>query len=365
MTLRKALSVNKKGTDTKWFSDMLKDWYRTHKRDLPWRNTKDPYVIWLSEVILQQTRVAQGYDYFLRFINKYPTVSDLADAEEEQVLKLWQGLGYYSRARNLLEAARVIKDKYNGHFPSQYSQIKGLKGVGEYTAAAIVSFAFNQPYAVVDGNVYRVLSRIFAVDQAIDTTSGKKYFAELADFLLDTSERGLYNQAIMEFGALQCVPVSPDCERCPATTFCQAKLQCKVQNYPVKQGKTKKRDRFFNYFDIRYGNDIYLKKRTQKDVWQNMYEFPLIEANCLSDLDELIKSECFLNIFGENRLQITYINKTKHVLSHQTIYASFFKVELQQELPTNEYLKINTGDIDKYPVSRLIHKYIEKYITVG
>lgn len=340
-------------------SRILTDWYNINKRSLPWRDTTDPYIIWLSEIILQQTRVDQGYAYFMRFIEQYPTVKDLAEADEESILKLWQGLGYYSRARNLHAAARSIMDKHNGVFPSRYKDVLNLKGVGEYTAAAITSFAYSQPYAVVDGNVYRVLSRIFAIDEPIDSTKGKKLFAELAQELLDGKNPGLHNQAIMEFGALQCVPVSPDCNNCPASGLCLAHANNTVSRYPRKQGKTKTRNRYFHYFDIQQGEYTYIRKRTGKDIWQNLYEFPLIETTAPTDISEIKENALFKDLFEGTTIELIRLTaSTKHILSHQIIYASFYQITLSGNLPDG-YEKIAIEDIDKYPVSRLVHKYLE------
>lgn len=341
-------------------SSILIDWYNINKRDLPWRNTTSPYLIWLSEVILQQTRVDQGYSYFNKFAEKYPTVELLANAEEDDVLKLWQGLGYYSRARNLHSAAKFIVNEYDGVFPFKYKEVLNLKGVGEYTAAAIVSFAYNQPYAVVDGNVYRVLSRVFAIDKPIDNGSGKRLFNELAMALLDKSNAALHNQAIMEFGSLQCTPVSPDCVNCPASALCLAYARGEVSRYPVKGGKIKTKNRYFNYFDIRVGDFMYLHKRTDKDIWQGLYELPLIESDKDLTDGELYGEEVFCNLFPTGGIQIRYITKMKHVLSHQTVYATFYQVEIPEELLMDEkYLKIKIEEVDLYPVSRLSHKYLE------
>ena len=233
-------------------SRLLRDWYRIHKRELPWRESSDPYIIWISEIILQQTRVVQGMDYFLRFTERFPDVASLASAEEDEVLKYWQGLGYYSRARNLHAAAKDIMKRFDGIFPGRYEDVISLKGIGEYTAAAIVSFVWNQPYPVVDGNVFRVLSRLFAVDTPIDTPRGKKAFTELAGLVMDPRYAGQHNQAIMELGALQCVPQNPDCEACPLKERCAAYGTGDVQTYPVKQKKTKTRDRYFHYLYIIY-----------------------------------------------------------------------------------------------------------------
>ncbi len=341
-------------------SHIFIEWYNNHKRDLPWRNTSNPYPIWLSEVILQQTRVDQGYAYFNRFIAKYPTVDLLAEAEESEILKLWQGLGYYSRARNLHAAAKTIMDTYGRVFPRDYKDVLKLKGVGEYTAAAIVSFAYNEPYAVVDGNVFRVLSRIFAIDEPINSGKGKKIFTELAQLLLDDVNAGLHNQAIMEFGALQCVPVSPDCSVCPASDICLAYNQKKVSSYPKKEGKQKVRSRYFHYLDIRDGDCMFLHKRTQKDIWQNLYELPLIETKEQKTIDELQKNDNFKDLLSKGKiLQIKYEKQIKHILSHQIIYATFYRVDMNNALLNNDYIKIKIEDVDNYPVSRLVHKYLE------
>lgn len=341
-------------------SSILIDWYNINKRDLPWRNTTNPYLIWLSEVILQQTRVDQGYSYFNKFAEEYSTVELLANAKEDEVLKLWQGLGYYSRARNLHSTAKYITNEYDGIFPSKYKDVLSLKGVGEYTAAAIVSFAYNQPYAVVDGNVYRVLSRVFAIDEPIDSGSGKRLFNELAMTLLDKSNASIHNQAIMEFGALQCTPVSPDCVSCPASAMCLAYARGEVRRYPVKAGKVKTRNRYFNYFDIRVGDSMYLHKRAEKDIWQGLYELPLIESDRGLTDHELYGDEDFCNLFPTEKIQVRYISKMKHVLSHQTIYATFYQVRVSENLLMDEkYLKIKVEDVDLFPVSRLSHKYLE------
>lgn len=338
----------------------LEDWYADHKRHLPWRETSDPYLIWLSEVILQQTRVDQGLDYFLRFANRFPRVQDLAAADEDEVLKLWQGLGYYSRARNLHAASKMIVDKFDGEYPIVYNDILSLRGVGEYTASAIASISFNLPYAVVDGNVYRVLSRLFAIDDFIDTTQGKKYFSELAANLLDRDNPGLYNQAIMDFGALQCVPVSPSCEGCCLADICAAYAVNKVSEYPKKAGKTKVRNRYFNYVDIRFNDKMYLHKRIGKDIWQNLYELPLVESDKELELGDLLTDESFIELFvGVDIVSITSSVQLKHVLSHQRIFAKFYKVEISKSLANIEYIEIKDSEVDLFPISRLTEKYLE------
>lgn len=349
--------------DSQFISRTIIEWYNHHKRDLPWRETKDPYRIWISEIILQQTRVVQGYDYYIRFVDTFPDIIQLADADEDQVLKLWQGLGYYSRARNLHTAAKQVRDNFKGSFPRTYEDILSLKGVGEYTAAAIGSFAFELPYAVVDGNVFRVLSRLFAIDTPIDTSTGKKLFTELANELLDTKQPGLHNQSIMDFGALQCVPQSPGCPNCPLSDKCMAYAQGKVSSYPVKQGKTKVKERFFNYLDIHYKNSTYIQKRTANDIWKNLYELPLIETDSELTLEELQQTQPFTDILqNAGNISIRPVSFTlKHILSHRIIYAKFYKIEITDDtLLKDRFIKIDKSQLDNYAISRLVDKYFEK-----
>lgn len=339
----------------------LEQWYEVHKRHLPWRETNDPYLIWLSEVILQQTRVDQGLDYFLRFAKRFPTVRDLASAEEAEVLKMWQGLGYYSRARNLHTTAKIIVDQYCCEFPRSYKEIIYLRGVGDYTASAILSISFNLPYSVVDGNVYRVLSRLFAIDHFIDKNDGKKYFSELAFSLLDYEKPGLYNQAIMDFGAMQCVPVNPDCQGCVMADICMAYSAGKVSEYPRKAGKVQVRNRYFNYLDVRFKDKMYLHKRTKKDIWLNLYELPLIESNEELSIEGLLGDSQFLELFGKVRvIKITPSIKMKHILSHQRIFASFYKIQIDKSLHNDDFLEVDSSEKDLYPISRLTEKYFEQ-----
>lgn len=345
----------------KEFARLLIEWYHEHKRDLPWRNTNDPYLIWISEIILQQTRVAQGYAYYQRFIERFPNLESLAAAEENEVLKYWQGLGYYSRARNLHQAAISV----NGVFPVKYEDILKLKGVGTYTAAAICSFAYNQPHAVVDGNVYRVLSRFFGVNEPIDSGKGKKIFASLAHDLLDKVQPALYNQAIMDFGALQCTPLSPDCTVCPFKNRCFAFNHNIVSSLPIKQNKTKTSERFFYYLLIRDNGNIYLNKRTENDIWKNLYELPLIESNTALAVDDFIRKQEFASIFKENSVvNVRLLNKTKHVLSHRIIYADFYELEAQDIKMDflSKYTRLNMADLELYPVSRLMHNFFENFL---
>ena len=345
----------------KEFARLLIEWYHEHKRDLPWRNTNDPYLIWISEIILQQTRVAQGYAYYQRFIERFPNLESLAASEENEVLKYWQGLGYYSRARNLHQAAISV----NGVFPVRYEDILKLKGVGTYTAAAICSFAYNQPHAVVDGNVYRVLSRFFGINEPIDSGKGKKIFASLAHDLLDKVQPALYNQAIMDFGALQCTPLSPDCTVCPFKNRCFAFNHNMVSSLPIKQNKTKTSERFFYYLLIRDNGNIYLNKRTENDIWKNLYELPLIESNTALAVDDFIRKQEFASIFKENSVvNVRLLNKTKHVLSHRIIYADFYELEAQDIKMDflSKYTRLNMADLELYPVSRLMHNFFENFL---
>lgn len=338
----------------------LLDWYAENKRELPWRETADPYLIWISEIILQQTRVAQGYDYFLRFVRRFPDVATLAAASEDEVMKYWQGLGYYSRARNLHAAARSM----NGVFPKTYREVRALKGVGDYTAAAICSIAYNMPYAVVDGNVYRVLSRYFGIDAPIDSTEGKKVFAALAEEMLDKSSPATYNQAIMDFGAIQCTPQSPACMFCPLADSCAALAAGKVSKLPVKEHKTKTSNRYFNYIYVRMGACTFIHKRTEDDIWKNLFELPLIESDREWTEEEFLQSPAFRSLIAGEETPVVrvVVRNVKHVLSHRIIYASFYEVELPEDSRSfSGYQRIPTGDLEHYPVSKLIHAFLKKY----
>lgn len=338
----------------KTFAPLLLKWYAAHKRKLPWRDIKDPYKIWISEIILQQTRVAQGYDYFVRFIKKFPNVKTLAAAPEDEVLKLWQGLGYYSRARNLHAAAKSM----GGVFPRTYERVRALKGVGDYTAAAICSFAYNMPYAVVDGNVYRVLSRVFGVDNPIDSPDGKKQFSALAQELLDKKNPGDYNQAIMDFGATCCTPQAPQCATCPMKKFCVAYQKNLQEVLPVKAQKTKVSARYFHYIYVAQGKFTWLHKRGAGDVWQNLYEPPLAETPT-EKLDAPARAQ-LKKWFGAARV-VPAGQPVKHVLSHRIIYAQLYKVVLppSRKVPA-EFLRVSIKDLPKYAISRLVQKLVEK-----
>jgi A/G-specific adenine glycosylase len=343
------------------FSDKILRWYGSNKRELPWRNTVNPYNIWLSEIMLQQTRVAQGTPYYLKFIENFPSIKDLADASEEKILKLWQGLGYYSRARNLHATAKMVVDLYNGEFPDTYKELLKLKGVGDYTASAIASISFNLPEPVVDGNVYRVLSRYFGVDIPINSTEGIKYFKKLAHEVMNVEQIRDYNQGIMEFGAMQCVPRNPNCEICPLKNSCVALKDHKVYSLPVKIKKVKVKKRYFNYLVI-VDNDqkTILQQRTGKGIWQNLYEFPLVET---SD-DIKLKNQDVYDLLNSmsidtNALDIYQYNKDKitHKLSHQHLYTTFWIVNVNKHIANG----IPVSEISKFPVPVLIAEFIKKF----
>lgn len=341
------------------FSGKIISWYHQNKRDLPWRNSTDPYLIWLSEIILQQTRVDQGLSYFNKFIEKYPNVTSLAEAPEQEILKLWQGLGYYSRARNLHFTAKFISSELNGVFPQEHDDILNLKGVGEYTAAAISSFSYNHSYPVIDGNVYRVLSRIFGIKDPIDSGKGKKVFKELANELIDSNNPAIYNQSIMELGALQCTPKKPNCEDCPFLLECYAYKNKLITELPIKEKKIKQRDRYFNYLVIIDNDKIYLRERTAKDIWIGLYDFPLIETKAPIDIFEEI-NETF------SEAELTFISKSvepKHILSHQKIYATFWLVSVanSKKISAN-YTEIPLKEINNYPVPKLIENYLKSIL---
>lgn len=342
------------------FSEVLNTWYLSNKRKLPWRSVKDPYFIWLSEIILQQTRVEQGLPYYLKFVGTFPTITALALATEDQVLKLWQGLGYYSRARNLHFTAKYIVKHFGGVFPMDYDDILNLKGVGPYTAAAIASFSFGLPYAVVDGNVIRVLARIFGLSIPLGTSLAIKRYQTLAQDLLNKTDPAEHNQAIMEFGALQCIPKSPKCCSCPFTPNCVAYNTNSVDKFPLRFSKKKVNKRFINYFFIKKGNYVILGKRNQ-GIWKGLYEFPFIEfLNKKTDM--AIKSSEEWGVFFKN---IEYeINSVSdefiHKLSHQHIYAKFWIINVVSfKLPQFSFVK--KSKLNDYPVSRLIDKFLKDY----
>lgn len=350
------------------FSNSLTKWYLQNKRDLPWRKTQNPYFVWLSEIMLQQTRVAQGMPYYFEFIDAFPTVFDLAEASEEQVLKLWQGLGYYSRARNLHKTAQYIAFELNGVFPDNYHDLLKLKGVGEYTAAAIASFCYDELVPVVDGNVFRVLSRYFDVETDIALTSAKKDFAALALELMPKNIRvgaqlseanpALFNQAIMEFGALQCVPKSPNCENCVLNQGCLALQKKKVAVLPVKSKKLKIKNRYLNYIVfLDQENQTIIQKRTAKGIWLHLFEFPLIETETEGDF-EMISSTILERNFVENKIiSITpSSNTTLHKLTHQHLYINFWQVTVEDTISGG----IDFQSISEFPFPIVIFNFIQR-----
>lgn len=313
----------------KAFAQRIIDWYSGNHRLLPWRESKDPYRIWLSEIILQQTRVNQGLPYYLNFVKAFPNVKALAAAKEDQVLRLWQGLGYYSRARNLHKCAKTIAEKYDGKFPNTFEELLTLPGVGPYTAAAIASIAFDRKVAVVDGNVYRVLSRLFGITKDITSNDGKKYFLEVANSLISDSEPGNYNQAVMEFGAMHCTPALPKCDECPFRKECVALAKGMVSMLPVKEKKLKKKTRYLNYFVLRSGNSVAMEKRTSKDIWLGLYEFYLVETSEELIPVEMIKKDGVLSKL--KKFEAKKKTSVKHILTHQLLNVNFFEAEVNKE----------------------------------
>lgn len=345
-------------SDTSTFSDCLLKWYNSHRRSLPWRVDNNPYSVWLSEIILQQTRVDQGIPYFLKVLKTFPDVQTLAAAPLEDVLKCWQGLGYYSRARNLHEAAKQVVSVHGGVFPDSYSGLITLKGVGEYTAAAIASIAFGEATAVLDGNVFRVLSRVFNLDTPIDSTAGKRQFRELANALLDKNRPADYNQGLMDFGALQCVPSNPDCPGCPFSTTCLAYAQKRVQDLPVKQPAKPKQNRFFTYLFLTDGTHTWIQQRTGTDIWKQLWEFPMIETGQALDATTLLQSGR-LNTFVKGPLSVGTPYARKHILSHQLLNAVFIPVTVQTDAQiVVNATRISISDLHNYPTHRLMEHYI-------
>lgn len=342
------------------FAKVLVHWYLENKRPLPWRRTTDPYKIWLSEIILQQTRVDQGIPYYQKFVTQYPDVFALAGASEEEVLKLWQGLGYYSRARNLHASARYVANELSGKFPQSYKELLKLKGVGDYTASAIASFCYGEPVAVVDGNVYRVLSRIFGIDTPINSTEGIKQFKQLAQELLDRKHPADFNQGIMEFGAVHCKPQNPLCPTCPFASRCVAFNQERINELPVKLKKQKVKNRYFNYLVfISEEGETLLEQRKGKGIWEGLYEFPLVETNTETSLENLLREEGFQEYAQQHNQTPSLYNEASivHKLSHQHIHTRFWIVNCSQ-LPQQGVALEKMG---KYPVPRLIDRFIESY----
>lgn len=334
--------------DKRYFSNRVVKWYLENKRSLPWRETRDPYKIWLSEIILQQTRVAQGLPYYERFIKKYPNVVSLAKADQQDVLRLWQGLGYYTRARNLHKCAQLVVQQYNGAFPCRYQDLIKLPGIGDYTAAAIASFSSEEPVAVVDGNVYRVLSRVFGIQTIINSPEGKKQFNRLANELLDIRQPGLYNQAIMEFGALHCTPKNPGCDTCVIRSGCFAHQHDLQETLPVKAKPARSRKRYFYYVVIEKKKSLLMKKRTEKDIWHGLFDFHLIEKTRPVSAKKLMNEDETLAKLVDTAEKVEISPLYKHILSHQTIFCRFIHI----------YVSRNVGNkVDKrlafYPLKKV------------
>ncbi|QKG81260.1 A/G-specific adenine glycosylase [Tenuifilum thalassicum] len=343
------------------FSNKLLKWYGSNARDLPWRNTSNPYFIWISEVILQQTRVNQGIPYYYRFIEEFPTVQALADAPIDKLMKVWQGLGYYSRARNLKEGAIQIVNEFHGQIPNTFDELLKIKGIGPYSAAAIASFAFGRVVPAVDGNVYRILARVFGVFTPIDSSKGKKEFFELAKELISKKEPGRFNQAIIDFGALQCTPKSPLCIDCPFNEYCYAYQNNLISSLPVKGIKKPPQNRFFYYFMIRYGNFTFVRRRSENDIWNSLYEFPLWEHNKQFNFDEIGQKIKGLSFLKDTEPCIRYISEpVKHVLSHRIIWATFIilKIEKANYSLKADYVMIPIEELSTYPFPRLIDGYL-------
>ncbi len=342
------------------FSNTLIMWYLINQRDLPWRKSNNPYLIWLSEIILQQTRIAQGTSYYEKFASEFETIFDLAEAEEKTILKLWQGLGYYSRARNLHSTAKVIASQYNGQFPRSYAELIKLKGIGDYTASAIASIAFEQPHATVDGNVYRVLSRVFGIKTPINDSKGIREFKLLAKELLNPDDPGTHNQALMEFGALVCTPKKPKCNSCIFNHTCYALQEKSIDILPVKLKKLKIRKRYFNYLVVDFkGESTLIQQRKEKDIWQNLYQFPLYETqhNLLdaSELMKVIKSE--LSINGSFKLQKYNEQPIVHKLTHQTLSATFWVIEPMESPPD----ATSWQELEILALPVLLQNFVDKY----
>jgi A/G-specific adenine glycosylase len=345
-----------------FFTSALLEWNREdNTRSMPWKGEKDPYRIWLSEIILQQTRVEQGWAYYEKFIQAYPTVQHLAAAPEEEVFRLWQGLGYYARCKNMLAAARQIVSHFHGHFPNTYEAIQSLKGIGPYTSAAIASFAFNLPHAVLDGNVFRVLSRFFDIDTPIDSTAGKKQFATLAAELLPHGESAVYNQSIMDFGAVVCKPQQPACKICPLARKCKALHLGLISVLPVKAKKLLIKKRYFNYLIIKHKDDLYIRKRTENDIWQNLHEFVLIETSAPTDFEALQQLPAFKEKTGDMRYNVDAVSASfKQQLTHQTIHSQFIMLSVAKKPEMPGYTAVPQDQLDRYAFPKTITDFLKR-----
>jgi A/G-specific adenine glycosylase len=348
------------------FLKILTLWYQQNKRELPWRISNDPYSVWVSEIILQQTRIDQGMNYYMQFINRFPDISSLANASEDEVLKIWQGLGYYSRARNMHYTARQIMNEYNSRFPESYKEIRKLKGIGDYTAAAIASISYGSENAVIDGNVYRVLARIFGIATPIDTSKGRKEISVLAHSLLDRQNPGQFNEALMDFGALQCIPRNPSCTQCPFMNKCFALKNKQVDYFPVKSKQVEQKKRHFNYLYISYEKYFFLEQRKGKDIWHNLYQFPLIETFEPVDEKTLISSPEFNNLF--DGLKVTVESSTPeitHLLTHQRLYIRFLEIRLTESIKKFPWIMTNERELSKFPLPKPIDNYLsDKFLQL-
>ncbi|MEO5781793.1 MAG: A/G-specific adenine glycosylase [Ginsengibacter sp.] len=344
----------------KFFTKELLRWNKyDNDRVMPWKYEKDPYKIWISEIILQQTRVSQGLEYYNRFIKRFPAAKSIAIAPEHEVFKLWEGLGYYTRCKNIIASAKYISEELHGKFPKMYEDILKLKGVGSYTASAIASFAYNLPYAVLDGNVFRVLSRYFAIATPVDKLQGKKFYGDLANELLHKKIPGVYNQSIMDFGATICKPV-PLCDVCPLKSRCEAYLQGIQLQFPVKEKVILKKGRWLYYLMVSYRNKFYVRKREEKDIWQNLYEFILIERPKPTTTKKLIASEKFSSIFFDRNYKIESISEVyKQQLTHQTINGQFINISVKSPLDLNTYQLISPGKIEQLAFPKFITTYLK------
>jgi len=352
--------------DTLTFHNILINWYQDHKRDLPWRHTNDPYKIWLSEIILQQTRVAQGTKYYEAFVSKYPTVGDLAQATQDDVLTLWKGLGYYSRARNLHYTAQYIMEHHDGVFPTDYKDILALKGIGKYTAAAISSFAYQGVYPVVDGNVLRVITRLYGITDAIDTPAVVKRIYEISDDLIDEKRPDDYNQAIMEFGAMQCTAKSPDCMYCPFNNECEARAQGLVDQIPYKAKKIKRSSRFFHFVVLHDNDQTIVQRREAKDIWQGLYQFPLVESknSDILNLDQLLEGSDFELESNIEVLKVSEIYTQK--LTHRDVFARFYHLLVSdiQSIIKDGYFLVDQKKVSNFALPKVIDAYLGESIFV-
>jgi A/G-specific adenine glycosylase len=351
--------------DGRYFSLKIVKWYLENKRSLPWRDSRDPYKIWLSEIILQQTRVAQGLPYYRRFLEHYPDVQSLANAPAQDVLRLWEGLGYYTRARNLHKCAKSIVKTYRGKFPKTYQELLMLPGIGDYTAAAIASFAYHEPVAVVDGNVFRILSRIFGIDTPINTTAGKKKFTLLATQLLSMTNPAIHNQAMMEFGALFCTPMNPKCDDCGFKTNCFAYNHDLVNALPIKTPKKKSRNRYFFYLVIERNKSLLLKKRRRSDIWQGLFDFPLIEKTRRVKIENVVREARIENKWLKHCAKVTISPKYRHILSHQVIHCLFimFKASPDFKNPDKSLSFYTPAQVATLPKPALISRFVDEQNT--